>query len=137
MLIVVDANVLCSALLAEGKTVDLLFSEQIEPIAPEMLFTELKRHEEELLEKTKLSEEAFNELLALFGKKIRVIPSNEFEDRLHEANDLLKPHTKDTEYVALALKFNCPLWSKEKLLKKLDRIKVLDADEVANLIKSD
>jgi len=137
MLVVVDANVLCSALLAEGKTVDLLFSEQIEPIAPEMLFTELKRHEEELLEKTKLSEEAFNELLALFGKKIRVIPSNEFEDCLHEANDLLKPHTKDTEYVALALKFNCPLWSKEKLLKKLDRIKVLDADEVANLIKSD
>lgn len=131
MLVVVDANVLCSALLAKGKTVDLLFSLHIKPIAPELLFIELERHKNELLQKSKLSEADFNELLVLFKKKIRVIPSNEFEDCLQEANELLKPHTKDTEYVALALKFKCPLWSKEKLLKNLGCIEVLDADEVA------
>jgi predicted nucleic acid-binding protein len=122
------------ALLAKGKTADLLFCEQLEPIAPELLFTELKKHKNELLEKTKLSEEDFSELLVLFKKKIKIVPANEFKDFLFEANELLKSHTKDTEYVALALKFKCPLWSKEKSLKKLSRIKVLDADEVVNLL---
>lgn len=134
MLVVVDANVLCSALLAKGKTVDLLFSEKIEPIGPELLFTELEKHKEELLKKSKLSKEDFNELLSLFKKKIKIILADEFKDCLFEANELLKPHTKDSEYVALALKFNCPLWSKEKLLKGLDKVKVLDADELAKSI---
>lgn len=134
MLVVIDANVICTALLAKGRTADVLFCERIEAIAPELLFTEVEAHKEELLKKSELSDEDFNELLTLLKKKIKVIPSDEFEDCLHEANELLKPHTKDTEYVALALKFKCPLWSKEKLLKELKKIEVLDADEVARLV---
>ncbi|MBN2052511.1 PIN domain-containing protein [Candidatus Woesearchaeota archaeon] len=130
MRIVVDANVLCAALLAKGKTAELLFSDQIEPIAPELLFTELERNREELLEKTKLSENDFNILIALFRKRIRIIPAIEFADKLIEANQLLKNHKKDTEFVALALKLHCPLWSKEKRLKKINGILVLDANDI-------
>jgi len=134
MLVVVDANVLCSGLLARGRTIDILFSDKIEPIAPDLLFTEFEAHKAELLMKSKLSESEFNELLALLKKKIRIFPSDEFKDKLFEANKLLAQHAKDTEYVALAMKFKCPLWSKEKLLKGLEVIDVLDADEVAERI---
>jgi predicted nucleic acid-binding protein len=79
-------------------------------------------------------ENDFSTLLALFRKKIRIIPVIEFADKLAEANDLLKGHKKDTEFVALALKLGCPLWSKEKALKKIKNIVVLDADEVAKRI---
>ena len=136
MLIVIDANVICSALLAKGKTAELLFSGNIKPVAPELLFTEVERHKGELLSKSKLSEGDFGRLLALLKKRIKIVPAEEFSEFLHEANDLLKPHTKDTEYVALALKLNCPLWSKEKLLKKLASIEVLDADEVAERLST-
>jgi len=135
MRIVVDANVLCAALLAKGKTAELLFSDQIEPVAPELLFTELERHKPELLEKTKLSENDFNTLLVLFRKKISVIPAVEFKDKLLEANKLLGEHKKDTAYVALALKLGCPLWSKEKALKKINKVVVLGADEVYRALK--
>jgi predicted nucleic acid-binding protein len=84
MRIVIDANVLCAALLAKGKTADILFSDQLEPVAPELLFTEVERHKAELLEKTKLSENDFSILLALFRKKIRIIPTVEFADKLAE-----------------------------------------------------
>lgn len=134
MLVVVDANVLCSGLLARGRTIDILFSDKIEPIAPDLLFSEFEVHKTELLMKSKLSESEFNELLALLKKKIKIFPSDEFKDKLFKANKLLAPHTKDTEYVALAMKFKCPLWSKEKLLKGLEAIDVLDADEVAERI---
>lgn len=130
-----DANVLCAALLAKGKTAELLFSDQIEPVAPELLFTELERHKPELLEKTKLSENDFNTLLVLFRKKISVIPAVEFKDKLLEANKLLGEHKKDTAYVALALKLGCPLWSKEKALKKINKVVVLGADEVYRALK--
>src|SRR3989338_828845 len=134
MLVVIDANVICAALLAKGKTADILFSGQIEPIGPERLVSEVDRHKEELLEKSKLSEEDFNELLALLRGKIRIVSAEEFRDFLSEANELLRPHTKDTEYVALSLRFKCPLWSKEKLLKRLAKVEVLDADDVAKRI---
>lgn len=136
MLIIIDANVLCSALLAKGRTADLLFSPRLDPIAPELLLTELERHKSELLKKSKLSEQDFNELIALFKKRVRIIPVEEFEECLLKANQLLKGHTKDTEYVALALKFNCPLWSKEKVLKTLPDIEVLDADDVVRLLSA-
>lgn len=130
MLIVVDANVICSGMLSKGKTIDLLFSDKIDPIAPELIFTEFEKHRKEIVNKSKLSEEEFDTVFTLLKKRIRVIPSNEFKDKLTEANRLLSLHTKDIEYVALALKFKCPLWSKEKLLKKLKVVEVLDADEV-------
>lgn len=131
MLVVVDANVLCSGLLARGRTIDLLFSDKIEPIAPELLFTEFEAHRIELDIKSKLSAEEFNILFALLKEKIKIVPLEDFKDKLFDANKLLAPHTKDTEYVALAMKFKCPLWSKEKRLKGLAAIEVLDADEVA------
>ena len=132
MLVVVDANVLCSGLLSKGKTIDLLFSDKIEPVAPEQLFAELEAHKAELLAKSRLSEQEFNGFVALLKKRIRVVIAEEFKDKLVEANKALSPHTKDTEYVALGLKLKCPLWSKEKLLKGLKIVEVLSADEVEN-----
>lgn len=132
MLIVIDANVICSALIAKGKTIDILFSEKIEAIAPELLFTEVGRHETELLEKTKLSKKDFDILLSLFNRRIMIIPICEFKDTLKKSKELLKEHTKDMAYVALALKYKCPLWSKEKRLKKV--VKTLDADEIERRI---
>lgn len=136
MQIVVDANVICSGMLAKGKTIDLLFSDKIEPVAPELIFNEFESHKSELLNKSKLSGKEFNAVFALLKKRIKIIPSVEFEDKLEEANKALFPHTKDTEYVALALKFGCPLWSKEKRLKNLKIMEVLDADEIEKRLYS-
>jgi len=137
MRIVIDANVLFAALLARGKTAELLFSESIEPLAPELLFIELERNMDELLEKTKLKEEYVNILLALLKERVRIIPKEEFSDKLSKANELLRGHSKDTEFVALALKLGCPLWSKEKRLKRIPGLVVLEADEVAAASKGE
>ncbi len=131
MLVVLDANVLCSALIAKGRIAEMLFSDKLEIIAPELLFVEFERHRQEILSKSKLSESEFSVLLALFKKRVKIVPIDEFEDRFFEASSLLnvKEHFKDTAYVALALKFNCPLWSDEKLLKKIN-VRVLNTSEV-------
>jgi len=134
MLVVIDANVLCSALLAKGKTADILFSDRITAIAPELLLAELERHKEELIAKSKLSDQEFVTALALFKRVVTIIPAREFAPYLVEANKLLGSHVKDTAYVALALCYSCPLWSKEKFLRKIGKIEVLTTDELAHRI---
>lgn len=131
MRVVIDANVLCSGLIDKGNTSKLLLSGELEAIAPALIFLEVDRHKNELRERSKLPNDEFDELLALYKAAITTIPAEEFTESVEKANDLLSGHTKDTEYVVLALHFNCPLWSKEKRLKALPQLEVLDANEVA------
>lgn len=136
MLLVIDANVLCTALLAKGKTVDLLFSDNLEAIAPKRLFIEVEKHIQDLVKRSALSLEEIEDVFSRLKKRIKVIDLNEFADFFPEAKNLLGDHVKDVEYVALALKMRCPLWSKEKRLKNLSIITTLDADEVEQALLS-
>lgn len=118
MLLAVDANVICSFLVA-GKSVDMLFSPKLELCTPELLFNEVKKHSNELKAKSRFSNTEFDILLILLEKKIAVIPLERFIARLPEAESLLGEHKKDAPYIALALELGCPLWSYEKRFKKL------------------
>jgi|TARA_B100001971_G_scaffold182024_1_gene179096 predicted nucleic acid-binding protein len=136
MLLVVDANIVFSSLIA-GKLTDLFLSEKLELVAPELLFIEIKKHKEELKNKSHFSDEDFEILLSLLEKRIIVVPLIEFISFLPKAEDLLGQHKKDAPYVALALKLNCPMWSYEKLFKKFGKVDSLTTSEVAKLVKSD
>ena len=118
MLLVVDANVICSFLVS-GKSVDMIFSPKLELCTPDLMFAEVKKHSNELKAKSRLSDSEFDMLLTLLEKRIAVIPMERFIARLPEAETLLGEHKKDAPYVALALELNCPLWSYEKRFKKL------------------
>ncbi len=65
MLLVVDANVLISALIARGKTADLLFCEQLQLIAPEFLLIEVEDHKDEIMVKSALPEAEVEEFLSI------------------------------------------------------------------------
>ena len=79
MLLVVDANVLFSAIIFRRKTCDLIFCEWLQLIAPEFLFMELEEHKEEILAKSSLSEYDFEEFVNSLKERIDVIPRQEFE----------------------------------------------------------
>ncbi|MBU1005803.1 MAG: hypothetical protein KJ561_08275 [Nanoarchaeota archaeon] len=129
MLLVVDANVVLSSLISGGLA-DLILSPKLEPIAPERMFIEIRRHKAEALSKSKLSEIDFEVLLALLESKIRLIPMGEFIGLLPRAEELLGEHKKDAPYVALALNFNCPFWSYEKRFEKIGDVELLTTRDV-------
>ena len=60
MELVVDANVLFSALIKDSFAYKMLFSEEFSLFTPEYIFAELENHEEEILEKTERSEQNQN-----------------------------------------------------------------------------
>ena len=63
--LVIDANVLFSALIKESFSYNLLFSGKFHLFTPEYIFTELEKHKEELMNKT----ERTTEELLLFRLK--------------------------------------------------------------------
>lgn len=130
MLLVVDANIVVAALIAgKGKTVDLIFSEEINLIAPEFLLEELEEHKSEILVKSSLSEPELETQLALLEKRITFIPLPDFEDKVGEAYEL-GPDKDDVLYLALGLKHDCGIWTNDKDLKKQGAVKVYTTGEL-------
>ena len=138
MEVVVDINVVLSASLTKGDSFNVfalndLFN-KFDFIAPEFLLTELKKHEEEFLKRSKLSKQDFRETLDFIIEQISFIPKSEFSDLIPKAKESMSEHLKDVQYVALALKVDCPIFSGDKLLKKLSPAEVLSPKEMLSLM---
>jgi len=137
MLVIVDANEVFSLLIkGTTKSEAILFSNTIELIAPEFLLDEFSKNKEEILTKSHRSRDEFFRLLSIFERRIELVPKEEFENFIPRVLKLFPKHTKDFPYLALALKFNCPLWSEEKLLKRQSVVKILNTKELFELLKS-
>jgi len=132
MELIVDANVLFSALIRKGHTRHFLLFSGHSFYTPEFVFEEIEAHLDEIKEKTMLSESEIREILSdifTFGN-IKVIPLHELQSYRNEARKI-SPDPYDVHYVALALKRRCAIWSNDKDLKeKQNTIKVYNTEEI-------
>lgn len=128
--LVVDANVLFSALIKEGFTTELMFSDQIRLFAPEFLLEEFFKHENEILEKTKRNKDDFSDILEILKLIIKITPAEEFDIYTTEA-EAISPDPDDVQYFALALKLQCGIWSNDKMLKEQNSVSVYSTEEIA------
>ncbi len=132
--LVIDANVLFSALISKADTHDLLFSDDICLFAPEFLLTELEKYREEILIKSKLSTADLDLAIATMTSRIRLLPFEEFQHFIKKAS-AASPDEKDTEYFAVALKLHCPIWSNDKKLKSQKEVKVMSTNELLKKLR--
>ena len=134
MLLVVDANILFSALIAsQGMTRTLFSSIKLEFISPEFIEEEIDKHFSEIVLKSTCSEKDVRIALNLLLTRIKIMPSIEYES-FREAARKISPDPKDAEYLAVALAFDCPLWSNDKLLKSQTEVKVLSTSELIQFL---
>ncbi|HLC81483.1 MAG TPA: PIN domain-containing protein [Candidatus Nanoarchaeia archaeon] len=130
--LVIDANVLFSALIKDSFAYNLLFSDAFHIFTPEYIFTELEKHKAEILEKTERTIEEFFRLVETLKRRINIIPLEELIPYVDEA-EKLTPDPDDVAYFALALKLNCAIWSNDKKLKEQDKIKVYHTHELSKI----
>jgi len=130
MQLVVDANILLTVMIsARGSKRELLFSDEIEGAAPEILPFEIGKHWKEICDKSRLSDEDLNGFLSLVREQIKTFPFGEYSGMLERSKEIC-PHIKDAEYFALSLKLNCPIWSEDKLLKEQSEVRVFNTKEL-------
>lgn len=134
MELVIDANVLISALIKDSHTRHFLILSGNTFYVPEFVFEEINEHMDELKEKIVLSEYEIRDILEqiITLGNIKIIPSEEyriFEEKVKS----ITPDFDDIAYVALALKLKCSIWSNDKDLKNgLKLIKVYNSEEILN-----
>lgn len=134
MILVVDPNVIISAVLNIGNSLNVFFINKIiknfDFVAPEFILIELGNHTEKLAKKTLFSEEKVRQIIEFIMEEIELIPDSRFNDKIEEAKIILNGHDKDIPYLALALKLNCDILSGDKVLKGLCQNKVKNPREI-------
>jgi predicted nucleic acid-binding protein len=140
--IVIDANILFSALIKDASiTRELITSDDIFDIyCPEFIFKELEKYKKFIISKREKNKqlltykESFETLLYF----INIIPTERYDDKIKEAYNIMKDiDEKDTYYVALALKLNCPIWSNDTDLKKQNKVKIYNTKELLEELLND
>lgn len=133
MELVIDANILFSAIVKDSESRKLLCNPKLELFAPEFLLFELLKHEAEIRRKSGLGDVEFKQLTAILLSKVSIVPQNEFRHFLKQALKI-SPDPEDTPFMALCLLKKSPLWSNDNALKKQNNVKVLTTQELRELI---
>jgi len=133
MILVLDANILFSALIRDSLTAELVFEEELMLFTSEFIIDEFLKYENLLLEKTSRTKEDYVQLIHMLKDIITVVPQEEYSRFMKEAESI-SPDEKDVAYFALALKLKCAIWSNDKKLKEQNKIRVYSTNEIINLI---
>ncbi|MCK4736435.1 MAG: hypothetical protein KAT65_28535 [Methanophagales archaeon] len=131
--VIVDANKVFAAFIAEGIVHDLLFSGKFKPVGPEKLLEEVEKHKEEIAEKAEKKLEDIELAIKLLEPEFEIFSRLEYTARLSEGLKLA-PHPKDVEYFALALKLDFSIWSNEKAFKKQSKVKVFSTSDLISFL---
>ena len=140
--IIIDANILFSALIKDASiTRELIISDDIFDIyCPKFIFKELEKYKKFIISKREKNKQllTYKESIETLLYFINVISTERYDDKIKEAYNIMKDiDEKDTHYVALALKLNCPIWSNDTDLKKQNKVKIYNTKELLEELLND
>ncbi len=135
MRLVLDTNIIVSALIKESVTREILVHDEIECLIPEFALQELEKHKEHILKKAGLSPEDFRLLLEELESRLTVIPESEISHREEAKRIMDKIDPEDTAFIALALSTrNDGIWSQDKHFEKQTVVKVWKTNDLINYL---
>ena len=140
--LVVDANIVLSALINSRKIKNILIDEKnIGIYAPAYVYFEIVNHYNKVLKYTSLSEnEILFILIKIIPKRIHICGEHTYYDKIGEAFQIAKEFDeKDTPFIALALKLNVSIWTGDRQMivhgLKTGKYLALDTRAVEELIR--
>ncbi|MCJ7816221.1 MAG: PIN domain-containing protein [Candidatus Aenigmarchaeota archaeon] len=143
MLLIVDANIILSAVVTNGKAKQIFEKNKIfgmlDLYAPEYLSEQIEENALEIMKKSRLTFEEFRLSLMFVASQIKFVESEMFAEFLAEAEKISPP--RDFQYVALSMYFksrdtDASIWSNDKELAKVSGIKALTTHELDRLLIS-
>ena len=136
MQIVIDSNVMFSAVVRDSVTRKLIIDYNGLFLLPEFVFDEMKGHKDELLGKSGLSEGDLDVMMGFLLSKTEIIPTSFLLSYMDEAVKAVKDiDPKDAIFVACCLAHpNSVLWSDDKALKRQNKVSVLSTREIMEII---
>jgi predicted nucleic acid-binding protein len=135
MKLVIDTNILISALIKKGITRRIIFSPFIKFITPEHSISEISKYEKMICNKANINSEEFNILLSIIFENISVMPKAEYKEKLKQAKKLTKD-PDDTPFIALYLTYKADgIWTNDKHFKSEKDLVIYRTKELALIFK--
>jgi len=137
MRIVIDTNVLISALIKDSATRRIIVQSGWEFYYPESSLHEIRRHKNMILEKSGLSENEYSKLLHIMFSYITIVPMEQYTSTLEEAKKILTSDPDDAVFIAAALQIEGSIiWSDDRDFDKQNVIKNLKTKDMMTLLNS-
>ena len=131
MKLVVDANVVISALIADSKTRELVVTLKPELLTPEVIHGEIGNHEALIVEKSGMDADRVQQFIDLLFPYIETVPASEFYPYIEEAEEAIGDiDPDDVLYVACALAREAGVWSDDSDFDEQDLVPVFMTGEV-------
>lgn len=119
MRLVVDANVVISALAKDGAVRAALRTATDDVVTPWYIHVEIEEHHAEIRQKSGLSSQAFEALLEEVWQFVEVVPRQAMRPHLHQAARAMQPYDPDdTLYLAAALAVEGTIVSNDQAFEK-------------------
>ncbi len=135
MKIVVDVNIVLSALIRDSSTRKIICELGQELYFPEPSLHKLRKYKDYVIGKAGLNEKDYTNLLAILFKYIKVIPTEEIKENWDKAKEIMgRVDEEDVVFIAAALSLdNSAIWSEDKDFERQTAVKVLKTKDVTNL----
>lgn len=131
MKLVVDANVVISALIANSKTRELIVTLEPDLLTPEVVHNEIGNYKDLIVEKSGMDADRVNQFIELLFQYIDVIPATDFYPFIEQANKAIgATDPDDILYVACALACEASIWSDDSDFDEQDLVPVYSTSDV-------
>lgn len=136
MRLVLDTNILLSALISDSASRGPIFKGQHQFYYPEEGLKEIERYEHLVLKKTSLNEGELDSLIRSLFSKIELVDLSHFSGCVSEANRIMAGiDPNDMVFLALAMSIpSCAIWSNDKHLKKQNLVRVYTKRDSEGLV---
>ena len=136
MRIVLDSNILFSALIKDSKSRQLILDYEGRFLFPYFIFDELNGHKFELMKKSGLDEKQFFLVFDALLKKVEVVTKETLIVHRTKAKQIIdKIDSDDVVFIACVLAYSGSiLWSNDKKLKKQEKVLVYNTKEIEKVL---
>ena len=136
MILIIDTNIVFSGMVKDKGTRELLIDSPFTLYSPETMISEIRKHQELIIKKSRLTKDEFETLFGLITEKIMIVEKEKYEKYLKEAEKIMGGVDKnDIPFIALALSIsNDGIWSDDSDFYKQNRIKVWKTTDIIKKI---
>jgi predicted nucleic acid-binding protein len=134
MKLVIDANVVISALIADSKTRELIVTLEPDLLTPAFVHEEVENYEELIVEKSGMEPDHVAQFIDLLFQYIEVVPADEFYPAIEKADEAIgDTDPDDVLYLACAIASDAAIWSDDS---DFDEQNLVDTYSTSDVIDS-
>ena len=132
MKIILDVNVILSALIRDSTTRKIILNSEFDLYFPEPSLHKIRKYKDYILEKSGLAEEEYDKIVTTLFKYIKLVPTEEIEKNWGKAKEIMEHIDKeDVVFIATALSItDSVIWSDDGHFEKQNKVKVLKTEDM-------